>query len=145
DLETGRPVDLVEGRDGEVLARWLRARPSPEVICRDRAGGYAEGARQGAPDAIQVADRFHLWRNLGQAVEKDVSAARTGLAAALAAEAHTKRTSKAPAIVNHGELKVVTRTRQHHAAVHELLAQGLSKAAIGRQLGPCARSSWTAA
>ncbi|GAA4101183.1 hypothetical protein GCM10022214_78540 [Actinomadura miaoliensis] len=135
DLETGRPVDLIDGRDGDALAAWLRSRPLPEVICRDRAGGYAEGARQGAPDAVQVADRFHLWRNLGQAVEKDVSAARTGLAAALAAAAESRRASDAPKMVNHRELKVVARIRQHHAAVHELLDQGLSKAAIGRQLG----------
>jgi transposase len=135
DLETRRPVDLIDGRDGDALAAWLGERPLPQVICRDRAGGYAEGARQGAPDALQVADRFHLWQNLGQAVEKDVSAARGDLAAALAAEARSKQTSDAPAVVNHRELKVVTRTRRHHAAVHELLGQGLSKAAIGRELG----------
>lgn len=55
-----------------------------------------------------------------------------GLAAVLAAETLSQRTSKAPAIVDHRELRVVTRIRQDHAAVHELLAQGLSKAAIGR-------------
>ncbi|MFA1559415.1 ISL3 family transposase [Actinomadura chokoriensis] len=135
DLGTRRPVDLINGRDGDALAAWLRSRPLPEVICRDRAGGYAEGARQGAPDALQVADRFHLWRNLGQAVEKDVSAARASLAAALAAAVESRRTSDAPTVVNHRELQVVARIRKHHAAVHELLNQGLSKAAIGRRLG----------
>jgi transposase len=134
DLETRRPVDLIDGRDGDALAAWLGERPLPQVICRDRAGGYAEGSRQGAPDALQVADRFHLWQNLGQAVEKDVSAARGDLTAALAAEARSKQTCDAPAVVNHRELKVVTRTRRHHAAVHELLGQGLSKAAIAREL-----------
>ena len=135
DLETRRPVDLIDGRDGDTLAAWLGERPLPEIICRDRAGGYAEGARQGAPEALQVADRFHLWQNLGQAVGKDVSAARADLAAALAAEALPAQTSEAPAIVNHRELKVVARTRRHHAAVHELLGQGHSRAAVARELG----------
>ncbi|MEV4734615.1 ISL3 family transposase [Saccharopolyspora sp. NPDC049426] len=135
DLETRRPIDLISGRDGDALAGWLNGRPCPQIICRDRAGGYAEGARQAAPDALQVADRFHLWQNLGQAVEKDVSAARRDLAAALAAQSESQRSSKAPPVVNRRELKVVTRTRQHHAAVHRLLRQGLSKAAIGRELG----------
>jgi transposase len=135
DLETRRPVDLIDGRDGDTLATWLGERPLPQIICRDRAGGYAEGARQGAPEALQVADRFHLWQNLGQAVEKDVSKARGDLAMALAAEARSTQTDEAPAVANHRELKVVTRTRRHHAAVHELLGQGLSKAAIARELG----------
>ncbi|MGY4103958.1 ISL3 family transposase [Nocardia sp. R16R-3T] len=135
DLETRRPVDLIDGRDGEALAAWLRARPLPQVICRDRAGGYAEGARQGAPEALQVADRFHLWQNLGQAVEKDLSVIRREIAAALAAQTAAGRSSETPAVVNHVELKVVRRFREQHAAVHRLLDQGLSKSAIGRELG----------
>lgn len=135
DLESRRPVDLIDGRDGDTLAHWLRGRPRPEIICRDRAGGYADGIRRAAPDAIQVADRFHLWQNLGQAVEKDVAAARRDLAAALDALEAGDRPSGPPEVVNHQELKVVTRIRKHHAAVHRLREQGLSKAAIARELG----------
>jgi transposase len=135
DLDTRRPIDLIDGRDGDTLAAWLRARPLPQIICRDRAGGYAEGARQGAPAALQVADRFHLWQNLGQAVEKDLSAIRRDLAASLASEAATEPSGRAPAVVDHRELKVVRRFRHQHAAVHRLLKQGLSKSAIGRELG----------
>jgi len=70
DLEHCRPVELLPEATATAFATWLREHRSPEIISRDRGGAYADGARQGAPGALQVADRFHLLRNLGDATER---------------------------------------------------------------------------
>jgi len=63
------------------LAQWLLAHPGVEVITRDRARAYADGACQGAPKATQVADRFHLLQNLVEALEPVFHTHRTALTA----------------------------------------------------------------
>jgi hypothetical protein len=72
DLERGCPVDLLEDRLAETVAAWLRAHPEVPVVARDRADAYASGVTQGAPDAVQVADRWHLLKNLREAVEVEL-------------------------------------------------------------------------
>ena len=70
DLEQRCVVDLLADRTADTLATWLQAHPGVEIISRDRGGSYAEGARRGAPDAVQVADRWHLLANLREALER---------------------------------------------------------------------------
>lgn len=75
---TWPPVNVLPGCVAGDFATRLATHPGTEIICRDR-GGYAEGARRGAPAAAQVADRFHLLQNLGAALERLVARLRAGL------------------------------------------------------------------
>jgi hypothetical protein len=72
DLERRRVVDLLPDRSAASTAKWIEGHPEVEIISRDRAGLYAEGARAGAPQARQVADRFHLLQNFREAVERQL-------------------------------------------------------------------------
>jgi transposase len=143
DMAAGKAIELLPDREADTLADWLKAHPGAKVICRDRAGGYADGAAEGAPKAIQVADRWHLWHNLGEYVEKAVAAHRGCLTRPAASPGDDSGTPATPAPAMPEELRdvcgrerrLVARTRDRHAAIHGLLAAGHSERAAGRILG----------
>ena len=74
DAETGRRVDVLEGRTADVVEEWLREHPGVEVVTRDGSGAYGEAVRSALPDAVQCGDRWHLWHLLGEAAAKEVAA-----------------------------------------------------------------------
>jgi transposase len=82
DLMTHRTVDLLPDRSAATLAAWLAQHPTLTVVCRDRSDLYADGIRQGAPQAVQVVDRFHLVQNLRRALEAFLIDHRSALQAA---------------------------------------------------------------
>ncbi|MGI5154237.1 ISL3 family transposase [Microbispora sp. CA-102843] len=145
DITASRPVDVLSERSSDALAAWLRERPGVEIICRDRAGCYADGAARGAPQAIQVADRWHMWANLGDAVERTVTKHRAHLRDLPVVTPPVEVTAPAPAPVAAppaGEPACPERrpgrlaewTRHRHALVHQLLGQGRDLRAIAREL-----------
>ncbi|MBW5253561.1 transposase [Streptomyces sp. P01-B04] len=133
DCETHRPLDLLPGRGAFTLVSWLREHPGAEIICRDRAGSYADGARRGAPNAVQVADRFHIWQNLGTAVEASVRLHSTCLKTACASS--DEPTSSGDSTVTTKSMSPIeARIRERHATIHALLAQGHGIREIAREL-----------
>ena len=81
DLEINRPIDLLPDRSAEAVVVWLQAHPSIEIIARDRGVMYVDGATRGAPEAIQVVDRWHMAKNLGEALERLFARKHDALAA----------------------------------------------------------------
>ena len=70
DLERGCPIDVLEDRAADTVAAWLQSHSDVTIVARDRAEASAAGIRQGAPEATQVADRFHVLKNLASALQE---------------------------------------------------------------------------
>ncbi|MGW1888311.1 transposase [Streptomyces sp. NPDC001970] len=132
DCETRAPVDLLPEREAVTSAAWLTEHPGVEIICRDRGGCYADGARAGAPDALQVADLWHVWHNLAEAVKRLVSRHNACLRDPEPAPGVSPEVVRLP-VSRAG--RPAARVEQRHAAVHGLLDQGLGLRAVARQMG----------
>jgi transposase len=70
DLPSHRVVDLLPDRESTTVADWMKSHPHVEVVSRDRSGSYADAVNTGAPQALQVADRFHLLKNVTDALKR---------------------------------------------------------------------------
>ncbi|MEV6814788.1 ISL3 family transposase [Micromonospora sp. NPDC051296] len=119
DALTRERIDVLPDRKAATLEAWLREHPGVEVVCRDSSGAYAEAVRRALPAALQVADRWHLWHNLAEAVRKEVTAHSTCWATADLPPQDGKR--------------AVT-TRQRWQQVHDLLDKGVGLLECARRL-----------
>ena len=143
DLEQGKVIDSLPDRSAESTAAWLRQHPGIEIVSRDRASLYAKAPDRAAPHAIQVADRWHLLRNLGDALVGVRASHHAIMAEAARAACSKPETGSGP---EPKTAKVITRAERakqqsrerrltRHQSVLELMSKGMSRAAISRSMG----------
>lgn len=140
DLERHAVVDLLPDRTSAVLETWLKAHPGVELITRDRSGSYSEGATRGAPNAIQVADRFHLLANLTDTL-KHIIERNPGIlkmsqpsTASSALENAEKESISEPAVAQTISANLAHR-QQLYRQTQELHQQGMSYRDMAKSLG----------
>ncbi|MFJ8827600.1 ISL3 family transposase [Streptomyces sp. NPDC102467] len=137
DMATHRPVDVLADRTAATFASWLRQYPEIQMICRDRAGSFRDGACAGAPRAQQVADIWHVLHNLAEAVERIVGRHRAELREPLpisAGAAPAGETSATEVDIHGRPRPLVARTRERYQQIHERIQRGDSLRAIAREL-----------
>lgn len=144
DLEKGKPVDVLIGRTKQDVLRWLKDHPGIEIAVRDRASSYADALSAAAPGAIQVADRFHLVKNVSDALKEVVD--RQSWALPEPAPLPVSACEPDPAPESPPEKRRVTRAEQKRAAaaerldrryteVHRLRASGMTVRQIRKATG----------
>jgi transposase len=128
-------VDLLPVRSAESFAEWLERHPEVEVITRDRSTLYADGGRQGAPDAIQITDHYHLVSNLSEAVENDVQQLQIDARRQLAKGEAKENTNSQMTLVEARRQRCRQARYQRYIEVHALHGQGQTQLQIAEKTG----------
>jgi transposase len=142
DLERRVPIELLPDREEATVRQWLETHPEVQIISRDRAPQYAEAARAGAPHAVQVVDRWHVLKNLGEAVQRVLTRQRKQIEEAMWRMCDPQLTPSAAMLplpsLSSTEASEIARHRENryarYCAVKQLQAQGVSQQGIARTL-----------
>jgi transposase len=142
DLERHAPLELLPDREAATVQHWLAAHPEIAIISRDRAPQYAEAVRVGAPQAVQVVDRWHVLKNLSEAVQRMLVRQRASLAEATRRmrDYQQRQPEMAPVLpsLSSSEATEIARHRAtryaRYCAVKQLQRQGVSQQGIVRTL-----------
>lgn len=152
DLEQNQPIALLPDRTAETLEAWLKEHPGVEILSRDRSKTYRSGMDRGAPDAIQVADRFHLLKNLEETLESFFKGQTQTLQKVERDQLQATLTSVSPPLELPSELpldpqspKALNRTRrlEKYEQTHALRQKGYRIEDIAHHLGIGVRTVYT--
>jgi transposase len=135
DLERHTLVDILPDRSADTFARWLSEHPGVEVVSRDRGGEYAEAARRTAPEAAQVADRFHLLKNLRDVVSRVFRQHADVLDLVPTPAVHLQRLTNLRLDREASKRRTKEQTRKLFDSIHTLSKKGIKNAQIARELG----------
>jgi len=148
DLDQNQPIALLPDRTAQTLESWLKEHPGVKVLSRDRSKTYKLGMSQGAPEAIQVADRFHLLQNLEETLEKILKGHTQALQTVERDEMETNSIGVAPLLdlpCDPTSQKAHNRTRrlEKYEQTHALRQQGYAIGDIAHHLGIGKRTVYT--
>lgn len=132
DLERRKVVSLLPDRDAETVEKWLKAHPDIRIVARDRGGTYARAATRGAPDATQVADRWHLFANASDAF---LEAVRQMLAKIRDAVGSAEIDTDLLTSAERRQLEGAKRREETNRAILALGQRGVSQREIARRVG----------
>ena len=153
DLERGRPIDVLPDRSVETVSIWFENHPSVEIVSRDRSSEYAAAIRKGAPQALQVADRWHIGKNLSESVSTLLARCRAEIRRGLQAQTipEQERGDTEPALQEERcpprsrsdeQARVARRAQKldRYTQVIELHDQGLTAVEIASRIGISGRT-----
>lgn len=142
DQERRCPIDLLPDREASSVAQWLKTHPGVQIVTRDRAEAYRNGITAGAPEALQVADRFHLLANLTQALQESLTPHRKHFrrTADMASTQRTSITSGCRTALQKLQAQRRDRRREKWQRVQELSQQGYTHAQITFETGVSLRT-----
>jgi transposase len=135
DLERRTLLDVLPDRSADTFARWLRGHPGVEVVSRDRGGEYAEALRRAAPRAVQVADRFHLLKNLRDVLSRVFRQHADVLDLVPNPANHLQRLTNLRLDREASKERTRERTRDLFQSIHALSKKGMKNAQVARELG----------